>query len=162
MYDIQIVNSKKYKTLSDKNQIDLEIIFPLRGEILDRNKKIIATNLKVFDLYIIPEKTDSINNTLNSLSKFIPISFTKRRKVIDLSKKVKKFEKIKLFENINWETYHTDLPFNPSALSLYKWAPIADELKVLDKEIVLNSIKLKWNLVENEFKDLTKNLAFNS
>ena len=46
-------------------------------------------------------------------------------------------------------------------LALYKWSPIADELKVLDKEIVLNSIKLKWNLVENEFKDLTKNLKFN-
>ena len=34
------------------------------------------------------------------------------------------------------------------------------ELKVLDKEIVLNSIKLKWNLVENEFKNLTKDLKF--
>ena len=39
---------------------------------------------------------------------------------------------------------------------LYDWAPIADELKVLDKEIVLNSIKLKWNLVQNEFDSLTK------
>ena len=64
-------------------------------------------------------------------------------------------------QSINWETYYKDLPFNPSALSLYKWAPIADELKALDKEIVLNSIMLKWNLVENEFKDLTKNLTFN-
>ena len=27
-------------------------------------------------------------------------------------------------------------------------------------EIVLNSIKLKWNLVENEFKELTKDLKF--
>ena len=34
--------------------------------------------------------------------------------------------------------------------------PIADELKELDKEIVLNSIKLKWNLVQNEFDSLTK------
>jgi len=24
----------------------------------------------------------------------------------------------------------------------------------------LNSIKLKWNIVENEFKELTKNLSF--
>ena len=36
-----------------------------------------------------------------------------------------------------------------------------DNLKILDKEIVLNSIKLKWNLVENDFKNLTKNLYFN-
>ena len=34
-------------------------------------------------------------------------------------------------QNLNWETYYKDLPFNPSALSLYKWAPIAEELKSL-------------------------------
>ena len=104
LYDIQILDSKKYKTLSDNNQIDLEIIFPLRGEILDRNNKIIASNLKVFDLYLIPEKTKSINQTLNSLSKFITITFSKRRKILDLSKKVKKFEKIKIYENLDWKT----------------------------------------------------------
>ena len=36
--------------------------------------------------------------------------------------------------NLNWETYCKDLPFNPSALSLYKWAPIAEELKTLDRK----------------------------
>ena len=102
LYDIQINNSSKYKTLSEKNQIDLEIIFPIRGKILDRNKNIIATNEKVFDLYLIPENTKSINNTLNALSKFIEIDFEKRRKIILLSSKVKKFEKIKIFENITW------------------------------------------------------------
>ena len=63
-------------------------------------------------------------------------------------------------KNINWKEYYRSNPFKESGLALYKWSPIADELKVLDKEIVLNSIKLKWNLVENEFKDLTKNLTF--
>ena len=56
--------------------------------------------------------------------------------------------------NINWNTYFNDLPFNPSALSLYKWAPIAEELKTLDRKIVLNSMILKWDVVKQEFKDL--------
>ena len=64
-------------------------------------------------------------------------------------------------QNINWEKYYLDSPFKDSGLALYNWSPIADELKILDKEIVLNSIKLKWNLVENDFKELTKNLNFN-
>jgi len=51
-------------------------------------------------------------------------------------------------------------PFKDSGLALYNWSPIADDLKKLDKEIVLNSIKLKWNLVQNDFKDLTKDLNF--
>jgi len=102
LYNIQIVDSSKYKTMSKKNQIDLEIIFPVRGKIFDRNKVLIAKNEKVYDVYLIPENTKSINNTLNALSQFIDIDFIKRRKVIELSTQVKKFEKIKIFENISW------------------------------------------------------------
>ncbi|MDA7604385.1 esterase [Candidatus Pelagibacter sp.] len=57
-------------------------------------------------------------------------------------------------KNINWESYHSDLPFNPSALSLYKWAPIAEELKSLDRKIVLNSMILKWDIIRKEFEKL--------
>ena len=58
------------------------------------------------------------------------------------------------FQNINWDTYYMDLPFNPSALSLYKWAPIAEELKTLDRKIVLNSMILKWDVIKQEFQNL--------
>jgi hypothetical protein len=58
------------------------------------------------------------------------------------------------FKNINWESYYSDLPFNTSALSLYKWAPIAEELKSLDRKIVLNSMILKWDIIKQEFEKL--------
>ena len=58
--------------------------------------------------------------------------------------------------NINRDNYHNDLPFNSSALSLYKWAPIADDLKTLDRKIVLNSVILKWDVVKKEFKERIK------
>ena len=103
LYNIQIKNSEKYKTLSKNNQIDVEILYPLRGKILDTNDNILANNKKVFDIYIIPENTSNINKTLNQVSNILEISFPKKRKIIELSKKVKKFEKIKIFENINWE-----------------------------------------------------------
>ena len=64
-------------------------------------------------------------------------------------------------KTIEWNKFYLEKPFKNSGLALYDWSPIADDLKVLDKEIVLNSIMLKWNLVENDFKDLTKNLTFN-
>ena len=57
-------------------------------------------------------------------------------------------------QNTNWEIYYKDLPFNPSALSLYKWAPIAEELKTLDRKIVLNSMILKWDIIKKEFEKL--------
>ena len=66
------------------------------------------------------------------------------------------------FREINWDNYHQNEPFKISGLALYKWSPIADDLKVLDKEIVLNSIKFKWNLVKTDFENLTTNSNFNS
>ena len=57
------------------------------------------------------------------------------------------------FEKTNWENYFIDIPFNQSALSLYKWAPIAEELKLLDKKIVLNSVILKWDIIKKEFRE---------
>ena len=59
-------------------------------------------------------------------------------------------------QNINWDLYYNDLPFNPSALSLYKWAPIAEDLKTLDRKIVLNSVILKWDIVKKEFRERIK------
>ena len=62
-----------------------------------------------------------------------------------------KQEFLKRFQNINWADYYNSLPFNSSALALYNWAPIAEELKTLDKKIVLNSMILKWDNIKKEF-----------
>ena len=59
-------------------------------------------------------------------------------------------------ENIDWDTYYKSWPFNESALALYEWAPVADELKTLDRKIVLNSMILKWDNIKVEFQKLIK------
>ena len=59
-------------------------------------------------------------------------------------------------DKINWNDYYKSWPFNESALTLYEWAPIAEELKTLDKKIVLNSMILKWDNIKDEFSKLIK------
>ncbi len=68
---------------------------------------------------------------------------------------------LKRIEQIDFKKYYLAYPFKESGEALYYWSPIADELKSLDRKIVLNSISLKWGLVINEYKKLTKNLNFN-
>ena len=63
---------------------------------------------------------------------------------------------IKRLKKINWNTYYKSWPFNESALTLYEWAPIAEELKILDRKIVLNSMILKWDNIKDEFAKLIK------
>ena len=71
-------------------------------------------------------------------------------KVILLAKEKFK-ERLK---KIEWATYYKSWPFNESALTLYEWAPVAEELKILDKKIVLNSMILKWDNIKDEFAKL--------
>ena len=65
------------------------------------------------------------------------------------------------FSEVNWETYYNNNPFVKSSQALYNWAPVADELKKLDKQIVLNSMILKWNNIQKDFKKLASNFESN-
>ena len=109
--------------------------------------------------YLISEKNLKENDC-----KKIYLDIIEKEKENGLSNEVHlkaKQEFLNRYEKIDFHKYYLDDPFKESCMALYNWAPIADELKILDKEIVLNSIKLKWNIVENDFKELTKNLNFN-
>jgi len=44
--------------------------------------------------------------------------------------------------------------FQNSISALVHWAPIADELKVLDAEIVKNSMRFKWKSVRDQFNEV--------
>ena len=109
--------------------------------------------------YLMNKKGLKENN-----SKEIYFNIISREKDNGLSDEI--FEKanaefLQRYKNIDFKNYYIDKPFHESCLALYNWSPIADELKILDKKIVLNSMSLKWNLVVEEFKNLTKNLNFN-
>lgn len=108
--------------------------------------------------YLISEKNYKANE-----AKKIFFSILENEKKNGLEEKLIEEAKIEFqqrLKEVNWFNYYKENPFKKSGMALYKWSPIADELKVLDKEIVLNSIMLKWNLVKNEFKELTINLKF--
>ena len=66
-----------------------------------------------------------------------------------ISKGKEKFKE--RLEKINWRKYYNSWPFNESALALYEWSPVAQELKNLDRKIVLNSMILKWENIQKEF-----------
>ena len=109
--------------------------------------------------YLMSEK-----NLKDNDCKEIYLNIIEKEKVNGLSDEIHlkaKKEFLNRNKNIDFHKYYLDNPFKESCMALYNWAPIADELKILDKEIVLNSMRLKWNLKIDEFKKLTKNLNFN-
>ena len=151
-----------------KTRIGTRYAMMFEDEIFSRSINLAKWNIYMAalsdcTLYVFSYLIDKKNLKKNDAQEIF-IEIIENEKTNGLEDKL--FESTKLefnqkLKEIDWKTYHQDNPFKNSGLSLLKWSPIAENLKVFDKEIVLNSIKLKWNLVENDFKDLTKNLSFN-
>ena len=97
----------------------------------------------------------------NKLNQISPKSFYSN--ILDKEKNngmpIDIIEKAKLsFEKrVDNKDFNIEEPFYYSGIALYNWSPIADDLKILDKEIVINSIKNKWKHVIDDFIRLTKN-----
>ena len=151
-----------------KTRIGVKYTAMVEDEVFSKSINIAKWNIYMISIadcafytysYLISEKSLKENNC-----KEIYLDIIEKEKANGLSDEVylkAKKEFLNRYEKIDFHKYYLDNPFKESCLALYNWAPIADELKVLDKEIVLNSMRLKWNLKIDEFKKLTKNLNFN-
>lgn len=71
---LQIYKNLLYTTLSTKNAIDLVPVEPTRGLIYDRNGILLAENIPVFSLDIIPQQVTDLQKTLNELKKIVDLS----------------------------------------------------------------------------------------
>ena len=127
------------------------------GSINKAKWNIYAVALQDFCLYSISYLKDILQKQDTEKAKEIFLEILsdeeKNQMPADVLQKAKK-EFDERLNNINWENHHKDLPFNNSALSLYEWSPIADELKILDRKVVLNSMILKWDIIKKEFSQL--------
>lgn len=69
---LELAEFKRYETLSLKNQMSIIPIGPPRGIILDRNGVILAENIPVYVLEIIPEHVKNMQDTLKRLRVLLP------------------------------------------------------------------------------------------
>jgi penicillin-binding protein 2 len=103
MYYLQIAQSKHYKHLAEGNRIKIVFLTPLRGHILDRFGKPIATNRQTYQLTITPEECKNINTTLNKLKKLAHLSDYQISRAKKWINKMPKFIPIAIREDLNWD-----------------------------------------------------------
>jgi penicillin-binding protein 2 len=71
---LSIFESPKYKLLAEENRVSLRVMTPRRGLILDRFGVPLALNRQNFLLQMIPEQVEDINETLNAVSQYLPLT----------------------------------------------------------------------------------------
>ena len=105
LISLQINESKKYKTLSDKNRFREWKFAPPRGVIKDYFGNEIASNKQVYQLHLIPENSENITALLFRLKNILNLSekdvFKIRRKI----KSQKPWDPVIVSDNLTWSEF---------------------------------------------------------
>ena len=101
---LQLFKSEKFKVLAEKNRISLRLIHPLRGNIVDRNGKILALNKNSYNVLLEGNKNlDEVNQALDKISRIIFLNNTELNNVYNnLLTKKKSDLPIFIKKNLKW------------------------------------------------------------
>ena len=105
LFSLQITENKKYLTLSDKNRLREWRLPPVRGEFLDYFENIIAGNLKVYQLHVIPEEVEDFKYLMMRLKEILTISNSEFKKIIRKKNSQKAWETLIISKNLTWEQF---------------------------------------------------------
>jgi penicillin-binding protein 2 len=100
---LQVVEGNRYKTLAESNRINLKMMAPSRGQIVDRFGVPFAVNKQNFRVIIVPEQTDDLQQSLLMLRKHIHFDDRTLEKVLKQAKKTPSYTPLEIVDNLNWE-----------------------------------------------------------
>lgn len=105
MYYLQVTSRDKYKLLAEQNRISMRLLAPTRGDIIDRYGRPIATSTTDYRVNVIPEETEELQETLNALEAYIPISKRDNERIHKAAKRQRSFVPISVANNLDWKTF---------------------------------------------------------
>ncbi|MBM3582647.1 MAG: penicillin-binding protein 2, partial [Alphaproteobacteria bacterium] len=103
MYYLQVLESERYRTLADENRINLRLLPPPRGRIVDRFGEPLAVNKRNFRVLVIPEQAGDLEATLDTIGKIVPIGEDARRRILREARRRRSFVPLTVRENLEWE-----------------------------------------------------------
>lgn len=103
LYYLQVVESEKYRLLADENRINLRLLPPSRGLILDRFGVPLAANFPNYRAILVAEQTKDLEQTLGDFARLVPLSERERTKVMRELKRNRAFTPIPVKEDLSWE-----------------------------------------------------------
>lgn len=92
LYTIQVEDHQDYQTRSNDNRIKVIPIAPNRGLIYDRNGVLLAENKPVYNLEVIPEEVDDLDESLDQISKIIAITEQEKQDFLKDIKHTRRFK----------------------------------------------------------------------
>ena len=105
LFTLQISENKKYLTLSDKNRLREWRLHPVRGDFQDYFGNVVAGNIKVYQLHVIPEQVEDFKYLMVRLKNILPLSDKEFLKISKKKRQQKPWETLIISENLTWDQF---------------------------------------------------------
>ncbi len=103
LYYLQVVQADRYAMLADENRINIRLLAPPRGRIVDRFGVALADNQPTYRIVLVAEQAGDIESTLNAVGTLIPLSDADRRRVLRDIRRKHSFVPVTIRENLSWD-----------------------------------------------------------
>lgn len=126
---ISLAQNEKYTLASESNRVNLTLISPRRGAILDRNGAPIAANRADFRVDLIPDRLVDADRTLGELRRLLKLSDVRIKDLKDKLDKAHGFQPVEVAAGLDWDSFAAisvrlpDLPGVLAQRSFSRWYP---------------------------------------
>jgi len=102
MYYLQILEANRYAMLAEDNRINLRLLPPPRGRILDRLGQPLAANEQNYRVVLVREQTPDVERTLDSLGRVIELSEYDYQRVLREVSRKRAFVPVMVRDHLSW------------------------------------------------------------
>jgi penicillin-binding protein 2 len=102
MYYLQIIEAERYATLAEDNRINLRLIAPPRGRIVDRYGLPLADNVQNYRVVLVREQARDVAWTLDALGQIIELSDHDRERVLRETASKRAFVPVTVRDHLTW------------------------------------------------------------
>ncbi len=102
LYVLQVQENAHYRVLAEENRINMRLLPPSRGQILDRFGVPLAINHQNFRVLMVEEQAGDVAETLDRLSAIVPLSEAERLRVLRDADRSPAFVPITVQDNLSW------------------------------------------------------------
>jgi len=102
---LSVAENERYQLMSESNRVQLIIVPPRRGWIIDRYGKPIAINRSDFRVDLIPEQLGDVEQTLTTLAKLLKLSVDDIDRILKDLKVARGYQPVQVAENVPYENY---------------------------------------------------------
>jgi len=104
---ISVAENEKYTLLSESNRVNLTLVPPRRGWIIDRHGKPLARNRTDFRVDIIPDRLRNKDEVIDTLAKLLTLDPEDVERIREDLEKAAGFQPVQVSDKLSYEQYAT-------------------------------------------------------